>query len=157
MAHKSVLRMTGMWFEGRRLVSVDEYCDKHGKSHGGKHASNNYTYLDVTLFDLSVLDMLPQVIADGSDGRVHLNAKVTTEAYRSFVCRVFLSMTHHPPKKQVSCFIWQLHKNNKNWYLLFLNEVQKLSLWVFEASVTYFSEPDSYCQVCVKGHSLEFF
>lgn len=47
-------------------------------------------YLDVSLFDLSILDMLPKVVADGSEGGMHLSAEVTPESYGSFIYRAFL-------------------------------------------------------------------
>lgn len=44
----------------------------------------------MSLFDLSILDVLPQVVADGSECGVHLYAEVTPESYGSFIYRAFL-------------------------------------------------------------------
>lgn len=44
----------------------------------------------MSLFDLSILDMLPKVVADGSEGGVHLHTEVTSESYRGFIHRVLL-------------------------------------------------------------------
>lgn len=46
---------------------------------------NYFIYLDVTFFDLSVLDMLPEVIANGSECGMHLYAEITSESNGSFV------------------------------------------------------------------------
>lgn len=47
-------------------------------------------HLNVSFFDLPVLNMLPQVVADGSEGGVDLYAEVTPVSNGSFVCRAFL-------------------------------------------------------------------
>lgn len=44
----------------------------------------------MSLFDLSILNMFPKVVADGSEGWVHLYAEVTPESYRCFIYRAFL-------------------------------------------------------------------
>lgn len=44
----------------------------------------------MSFLDLSILDVLPKVVADGSDGGVHLYAEVTPESYRSFIYKAFL-------------------------------------------------------------------
>lgn len=44
----------------------------------------------MSLFDLSILYMLPKVVADGSKGGVHFDAEVTPESYGSFIYRAFL-------------------------------------------------------------------
>ena len=51
---------------------------------------SNSIYLDMSLFDLSILDVLPQVVADGSEGGVHLYTEVTPESYGSFIFSAFL-------------------------------------------------------------------
>lgn len=51
---------------------------------------SNSVYLDMSLFDLSILDMLPKVVTDGSEGGVHLYTEVTPESYGSFIYRAFL-------------------------------------------------------------------
>lgn len=50
----------------------------------------SFIYLDMSLFDLPILDVLPKVVADGSEGGVHLDAEVTPESYGSFIYRAFL-------------------------------------------------------------------
>lgn len=45
----------------------------------------NFIYLDVTFLDLSVLDVLPEVVADGSEGGMHFYAEITSESNGSFV------------------------------------------------------------------------
>lgn len=47
-------------------------------------------YLHVPFLDLSVLDVLPQVVADGAEGGVNLDTEVAPESYRSFILRHFL-------------------------------------------------------------------
>ena len=47
-------------------------------------------YLNMSLFHLPVLDVFPQVVADGSQGGVHLHTEVTPEAYWCFVNRGLL-------------------------------------------------------------------
>ena len=44
----------------------------------------------MSLFHLPVLDVFPQVVADGSQGGVHLHTEVTPEAYWCFVNRGLL-------------------------------------------------------------------
>ena len=66
------------------------------------------------LFDLSILDVLPKVVADGSEGGVHLYAEVTPESYGSFVVRVFLFTEKKRQKKQqffFTVFVSHLFKN----------------------------------------------
>ena len=46
------------------------------------------------LFHLPILDVLPQVVADGSQGGVHLHTEVTPEAYGCFVHRALLLKTN---------------------------------------------------------------
>lgn len=50
----------------------------------------NIIYLDVSLFGLSVLNVFPKVIADGSEGGVHFYTEVTPESNGSFIHRAFL-------------------------------------------------------------------
>lgn len=50
----------------------------------------NFIYLDVTFLDLSVLDVLPEVVADGSEGGMHFYAEITSESNGSFVLGAFL-------------------------------------------------------------------
>lgn len=47
-------------------------------------------YLDVTIFHLTILDVLPEVVADGSKGGMHLYAEITSESNRSFIQSAFL-------------------------------------------------------------------
>lgn len=44
----------------------------------------------MSFFDLSILDMLPKVVADGSEGGVHLYTEVAPESYWSFIYRAIL-------------------------------------------------------------------
>jgi hypothetical protein len=44
----------------------------------------------MSLFHLPILDVLPQVVADGSQGWVHLHTEVTPKAYGCFVNRALL-------------------------------------------------------------------
>lgn len=44
-----------------------------------------FIYLDVTFLDLSILDVLPEVVADGSEGGMHLYAEITSESNGGFV------------------------------------------------------------------------
>lgn len=52
----------------------------------------------MSFLDLSILDMLPKVVADGPDGGVHLYAEVTPESYRSFIYKAFLYMEREGEK-----------------------------------------------------------
>lgn len=47
-------------------------------------------YLHVSFFDFSILHVLPQVVADGSQGGVNLHTEVTPESYGSFIFRHLL-------------------------------------------------------------------
>lgn len=51
---------------------------------------SNSIYLDMSLFDLSILNVLPKVVADGSESGMHLYAEITSESYGSFIYRAFL-------------------------------------------------------------------
>lgn len=51
---------------------------------------NKHIYLDMTFFDLSVLNMLPKMVADGSEGWMHLYAEITSESYGCFIDWAFL-------------------------------------------------------------------
>lgn len=42
------------------------------------------------LFDLTILDVLPKVVADGSEGWVYLYTEVTPESDGSFIYRTLL-------------------------------------------------------------------
>lgn len=42
------------------------------------------------LFDLSILDVLSKVVADGPKSGMHLYAEIASESYGSFICRAFL-------------------------------------------------------------------
>lgn len=53
-------------------------------------------------FDLSILDVLPQVVADGSKGGVHLYAEVTPKAYGGFIYWAFLFRKEKSKKEPVS-------------------------------------------------------
>ena len=62
----------------------------------------------MSLFDLSILDVLPKVVADGSEGGVHLYAEVTPESYGGFIYRTFLfrkeKVQKEPCKSQLLFF-----------------------------------------------------
>lgn len=47
-------------------------------------------YLDMSLFGLPILHVLPKVVADGSEGGMHLHTKVAPVPYRSFIYKAFL-------------------------------------------------------------------
>lgn len=51
---------------------------------------SNLIYLDMPLFDLSILNVLSKVVADCPKGGMHLYAEIASEAYGSFICRAFL-------------------------------------------------------------------
>lgn len=44
----------------------------------------------MTFFDLSILDVLPEVVADGSECGMHLYAEIASESDGSFVYSAFL-------------------------------------------------------------------
>lgn len=50
----------------------------------------NSIYLDVTFLDLSILDVLPEVVADGSEGGMHFYAEIASESNGSFIQGAFL-------------------------------------------------------------------
>lgn len=49
-----------------------------------------FSYLDMPLFGFSILNMLPKVVADGSEGGMHFYAKIAPESYWCFMCKAFL-------------------------------------------------------------------
>lgn len=55
----------------------------------------------MTILDLSILDVLSEVVADGSEGWMHFYAEITPESNGSFVDRTFL-------------FIWETQESCKN-------------------------------------------
>lgn len=46
----------------------------------------------MSFFDFSILNVLPQVVADGAEGGVNLDTEVTPESDWSFIFRHFLYM-----------------------------------------------------------------
>lgn len=61
----------------------------------------------MSLFDLSILNMFPKVVADGSEGWVHLYAEVTPESYRCFIYRAFL-FTEKEWQEELVLAVWHL-------------------------------------------------
>lgn len=58
--------------------------------HTLKKTNCYFIYLDMTFLDLSILDVLPEVVADGSECGMHLYAEIASESNGSFVLRTFL-------------------------------------------------------------------
>lgn len=54
----------------------------------------------MAFLDLSILNVLPEVVADGSEGGMHLYAEITSESYGSFILGTFL-FTGGKTKKDV--------------------------------------------------------
>ncbi len=58
----------------------------------------------MSLFDLSILDMLPQVVADGAKGGVHFSAEVAPKSYWGFIYRAFLLQKKNDKKNLFKLF-----------------------------------------------------
>ena len=86
----SLLLVTPGWFQA---MSINPLL-KLVKPSNYKNYENITNYLNMSLFHFPVLDVLSKMVADGSQGWVHLHTEVTSEAYGCVVYRALLLQRH---------------------------------------------------------------